>query len=330
MVARRSLVPMSYLVRRLVSGLLLIFLISIATFALGELVPGDYLSRLELEAQVSRQTVEALRERYGLDQGGIERYAAWLRSVLAGDFGYSLAYEAPVAEILLPRAWNTLLLTVTASAAAWALALVFGTWMACRAGGWPDRLGLALAALLLALPQLALGLACLGVAAWSGLFPLGGMSSLDHEELGFAGRLGDLAWHLALPVAALTLGSLPVLLAHVRSALRGVLAAPYLRFARGLGVPERRLLFRYALPAAANPLVSLLGLSIASLFSGALVIEIILAWPGIGRLLVESVAKRDLHVIVGATFLSAVVVVLGQLLADVLLSAVDPRIRELP
>ncbi len=233
----------------------------------------------------------------------------------------------PVGRLVWPRARNTLVLTVTASAAAWALALAAGTWMAWRAGAWVDRLGLAASAALLATPPLILGLGCLFWAASSGLFPAGGMTSLGSEELGFGGRLRDLLWHLVLPGAALALGSWPVYVRHVRSAVLEVLDAPFLRLARGHGIPPARLVARYVLPAAANPLVSLFGLSVASLVSGSLVIEVIFGWPGMGPLVVEAILRRDLHVIVGTTLLSAVFVVLGQLLADLLLYAADPRIR---
>ena len=318
---------MRYLLGRLASGIVVLFAVSVATFAIAEAAPGDFLSRLEFDAQVSRETIEALRERYGLDRGVVERYMAWLGSVLAGDFGYSMAYEMPVSDLVLGRVGNTLLLTVLASLASWSLALAFGTWAACREGGWPDRLLLGLSALLLAVPQLVLGLGCLFLAARSGLFPLGGMSS--HEGTpGFVAGLADLAWHLALPVTALVGGAFPVLFAHVRASLLDTLGAPFLRAARGFGVRPARLLFAYALPGAAKTLVTLLGISIAGLLSGTLVVEIVLSWPGVGRLLIDSVTRRDLHVIVALTFLSALFVVVGQLVADLLLYASDPRIRE--
>ncbi len=303
-------------------------MISVAIFGLSEIAPGDFLAELELDPQIPEETVAALRDRYGLDRGLGERYFAWVRSTLAGDFGYSFAHGRSVGSLLLPRARNTLLLTVLASALSWAIAVGLGTWMAYRQGGWADRLGLAASAAALAVPQLLLGLGCLVFAAWSGAFPTGGMTSLGFEALGIAARLRDLAWHLTLPVAALVAGSVPVLLRHVRAALIESLEAPLLRHARGHGIPPARLLLGYALPAAANPLISLFGFSIATLLSGALLIEVILSWPGIGPLLVEAILARDLHVVVGATLASAVFVVLGQLVADLLLYAADPRIRE--
>lgn len=319
---------MSHLLRRLASGALVLAATSVLIFALAEVAPGDFLSGLEVDPRIPRETVEALRERYGLDRGVAERYLAWARSALAGDFGYSIAHGRPVADLLLPRARNTLVLTLLASLAAWALALPLGTWMAAAKGGWIDRLGLGASAVLLATPQLLLGLGALLLAAATGAFPTGGMTSLGFEEMGLAARLGDLAWHLALPASALVLGSLPVLVRHVRSALGEVLDAPFLRVARGHGIRPTRLLFRYALPAAANPLISLFGFSVASLLSGALVIEVILSWPGLGTLLLQAILARDLHVVVGATLFSAVFVVAGQLLADLALLAADPRIRE--
>ena len=319
---------MRYVSRRLLSGVVLLLLISVLIFALAEVAPGDFLSRLELDSGLSPEDIESLRQRHGLSGGVARRYFSWISSVVSGEFGYSLTYGISVGDLLLPRARNTLLLTVLASTISWALALALGTWGAWREGGWIDRFTLGANAVLLALPQLLLGLGCLFWAAWSGLFPLGGMTSLDFEDLGPMGRVLDLAWHLALPVTALVLGSLPVLTSHVRAALLEVKQAGFLRAARGHGLSPTRLLLAHALPAAANPLISLFGFSLASLLSGAVLIEVVLDWPGMGRLLIEAIGKRDLHVVLGATLLSAVFVILGQLVADLLLHAADPRIRE--
>ena len=153
------------------------------------------------------------------------------------------------------------------------------------------------------------------------------MSSLDADELSAWGRARDLAHHLVLPATALALAGLPTLVRHVRAAFVEALAAPHVLAARGHGIGPRRLLFAYALPTAAAPLTALFGLSLGALLSGSLIIEVILSWPGIGPLLLSSILGRDLHVILGVTLLSGTVLVIGQLIADLLLLAIDPRIR---
>jgi peptide/nickel transport system permease protein len=153
------------------------------------------------------------------------------------------------------------------------------------------------------------------------------MVSLGFASLGPLDKLKDATSHLLLPVTALTLVNLPVLVRHVRASVIDALQAPFTQAARATGIPERRILFRHALRAAANPLVSLLGLSVAALLSASLVVETIMSWPGLGPLLIEAVAARDLHLVVGAVTCSTSLLVAGNLLADGLLYLVDPRLR---
>jgi len=171
-----------------------------------------------------------------------------------------------------------------------------------------------------------LGLLLLAVR--TGYFPTGGMVSLSFAELGPWDKVKDVASHFFIPVTALIMANLPVLVRHIRASLIEVLQAPFIQAARASGIPERRLLFRYALRAAANPLISLLGLSIAALLSASLVVETIMSWPGLGPLLLEAVAARDLHLVVGVVMCSTILLVAGSLLADTLLYWVDPRIRQ--
>jgi peptide/nickel transport system permease protein len=130
-----------------------------------------------------------------------------------------------------------------------------------------------------------------------------------------------------LPVSVLVLTALPLLVRHVRSAMIGVLEAPFLQAARGHGIPRRRLLYRYALPAAANPLISLFGFSVGTLLSGSLLVEVVMSWPGLGPLLVEAILSRDLYVVIGGVLLSTLFLVIGNLIADLLLYWADPRTR---
>lgn len=318
---------MRYLGQRAASSLLLLATISVFTFLLAELAPGDYLSEMRLDPRISPETLAAHRARFGLDDPLPVRYLAWLRSMASGELGYSFARDMPVGPLLWPRVRNTLLLTVLATALAWGLAVPIGAWAAASRGGFVDRATTAASALLLATPEVLLGLAALLVAVRTGAFPVGGMASHGSESLPFPNRVLDVAWHLLLPVTVLVLASLPALLRHVRSAVSEALEAPFVQAARGLGIPRRRLLFHHALPAAAHPLISLFGLSVAGLLSGAFLIEMILSWPGLGPLLLESVLARDLHVVVAAILLSATLLIAGNLLADAGLYLLDPRIR---
>ena len=180
---------------------------------------------------------------------------------------------------------------------------------------------------LLAIPDLVLGLLLLLLALKSGLFPIGGMLSLDHDQLGLWARLLDRVHHLVLPVSALTVATAPYLARHVQASVAEVLEARFIRTARSWGMRRRRLLYRHALPAAANPLITLFGFSIASLLSASLLIEIVLGWPGVGPLLLDAILARDVYVVIGAVLASTLLLVIGNLIADLMLYATDPRIR---
>ncbi len=318
---------MRYLSQRLAHGLLVLAGVSVLSFLLVALAPGDFLNEMKLDPRISPETVAALRDRYGLDQPLPLKYLHWLESVRRGELGYSFAYNSSVSSLLWPRARNTLLLTVPATTIAWLIAVPLGAWSASQRGRWGDRVCAAATTALLVVPELLLPLVLLLFAVRTGYFPVGGMTSSRFAEFGTPDKLQDLAVHMVLPASALILLMLPVLVRHVRASLIDVLATPYIQAARARGVPYRRLLFRDALRAAANPLLSLLGLSIAGLLSMSLVVEALMSWPGLGPLLLEAIAARDLHVVIGAVMCSTLLLLGGNLVADVLLYLTDPRIR---
>jgi peptide/nickel transport system permease protein len=318
---------MRFLQTRLLHSAMLMIAISFFTFLLLELAPGDFFEAMRLNPQISEQTVSGLRSEYGMDRPLLIRYERWVRSIFKGGWGFSFAYNSPVAPLLRVRARNTLLLTSLSGLLAWIIAIPWGVWSAMKRGRWSDRLtGIATSGLL-TVPDLLLFLLLLLLAVRTGWFPAGGMLSPGMDGMGLWTKAKDIAYHLALPSTALAITTLPVLVRHVRSAIADVLESPFLRAARGHGVRPRRLILRYALPVAANPLISLFGLSVATLLSGSLLVEVVFGWPGLGPLLVESMLARDVYVVVGVVMLSSVFLILGNLLADVLLFLNDPRIR---
>jgi peptide/nickel transport system permease protein len=318
---------MRYVSRRLIHAAFLLAAISILSFALIQLTPGDFFSSMRMNPRISAQTIEGIRSQYGLDRSLSVRYGRWMQSVLHGQMGFSLAYNTPVAPLLWARARNTLLLSGTATLLAWLLALPIGIWSAAKRGSWSDRVcGFATSALL-TIPDLFVFLCLLLIATRTGWFPTGGMVSPGIESLGIWGEAKDVALHLFLPSMGLAIVILPALVRHIRSAMIEALDSPFIRAARGHGIPRLRLLLRYALPAAANPLISLSGFCAATILSASLLVEVILSWPGLGPLLVEAIQSRDVFVVVGVVMLSSVFLVVGNLFADMLLFAADPRIR---
>ena len=318
---------MRYILRRAVHGLVLLLGASALSFLFLAHAPGDYVDEMRLNPQVSAETLAALRVKYGLDQPPAKRYIHWLNSICKGDLGFSFSYNVPVVSLLRPRARNTLLLTGTATLLAWIVAIPLGLWSAASGGGWADRLCLGTTSALLAIPEILLALVLLFIAVRTGWFPTGGMVSLGFDELSGWGKVADIAAHLFLPVVVLVLGSLPTLVRHVRASALEVISAPFIGAARAHGIKRPTILFRYVLRAAANPLISLFGLSLAALLSGSLLVEVIMGWPGAGPLLVEAILARDCYVVVGAVMFTALVGCLGNLAADVLLYVLDPRIR---
>lgn len=318
---------MKYLERRLAHSVLLLISVSVFCFLFTNLAPGNFFDEMRLNPQISPETVSALRSEYGLDRPLPVRYARWVKSVLCGDWGYSFAYGTSVKSLLLVRARNTLLLTTLAMALAWLIAIPLGVWIANHSGRWDDRASMAGASLLLSVPEIVLVLGLLYLAIRTRSLPVGGMVSVEFDRLGFLGRIRDLAMHLVIPAGTLALASLPVLVRHIRASMIEVLKAPFIQAARGHGVRPTRLLLRYALPAAANPLISLFGLSVAGLLSGSLLVEAITGWPGLGPLLLEASMSRDLYVVVGVVMASTLFMIFGNLLADVILVVVDPRVR---
>ncbi len=312
---------------RILHGVLLLAGVSVLAFTLLSVAPGNFFDELRLNPQISPATVAALKIQYGMDRPLPVRYLRWLASVTRGDFGYSLSYHSAVAPLLMVRARNTLFLTGLATLLAWMVALPWGVLEALHRGGWVDRIGGGVTAVLLAIPDVLLGLLLLLLAARTGWFPTGGMVSADASNEALPERLRDIAVHLFFPVVALALGTVPVLVRHVRSAMILVLDSPFIEAAHGLGIPRWRLVYRHALPAGMNSLISLFGFSIGALLSMSLLMEVVLSWPGLGPLVLEAILARDIYVVIAAVMLSSVFLVIGNLLADVLLYWSDPRIR---
>jgi peptide/nickel transport system permease protein len=318
---------MPFLVRRVLSSLFLLLGVSLLTFVLVDLAPGEFFDEMRLNPQISATTIAGLRSQYGLDLPLPVKYLHWLGSVVKGEGGFSFAYNSPAAPIIWHRAQNTLLLTGIATFVAWLIAIPFGIWSVVKPGRAADLLAGGTISALLAVPDLILALLLLLLAVRSGYFPMGGVVGLDFSQLSLWSKSKDLARHLFLPSLCLTAGYLPLLLSHVRASMIEVLESPFIAAAHAHGIPLRRLLFCHALPAAANPLISLFGFSFGILLSSSLVIEGAFGWPGLGQLLIEAILQRDFYLVVDAAMLATVFLISGNLLADTLLYAIDPRIR---
>lgn len=318
---------MKYPLRRAIRAVLLLFGVSVLCFLFTEMAPGSFFDEMRLNPQISAETILALHSRYGLDQPLLVRYGHWLAALVQGDLGFSIAYNSPVAPLLWSRARNTLLLATIAMLLTWLIGVPLGVWSAARRGRWLDRVIETGNSLLISIPEIVIAIALLALAVRWRTVPVGGMMSMGHEELSTWGKVQDLLRHLLLPTAILVLAGIAIVIRHVRASVVEVLDASYVRAGRCLGIGQARLLFRHVLPVAASPAISLFGFSIASLLSGSLLVEVATGWPGLGPLLLEATLARDLYLVIGGIIFSAIFLVAGNFIADLLLMASNPRIR---
>lgn len=320
-----------YVRRRLVQSVPLLVGIVTLSFLLLHLAPGDPTTAY-FNPNVPPEVIDAMRRNLGLDEPLHVQYVKWLGAFLTGDFGYSFSQHRPVAAAIGDALPNTLLLSGVSLVLIFLLGCAVGVVQAVRQYSLLDE-GLTFAALFIySMPGfwLALMLVLLVSAPWMPealRLPISGMTSIGYESLGFWERLGDRARHLVLPSIALGLASAAGVARYMRGSMLEVVRQDFVRTARAKGLSRSRVILQHALRNALLPVISLLGLYLPLLFGGAVVIEFVFSWPGMGRLLYSGILARDYPLVMAATFLFGAMVVAGNLLADLLYAAVDPRVR---
>lgn len=320
---------LTYVVKRLGQGLFTILLASALSFAIIQFAPGDYLSTLRDNPAISPDTIEELRQRFALDKPAHIQYLLWLKQVVTSfNFGTSFTFSRPVASLILERMLNTLLLSVSSIIVTWAIALPLGIIAAVNQNRLTDKVLRVLSYLGQGFPSFVTALLLLIFAQYtSPLFPIGGMTSVDHADLSIVGKILDIAWHLILPTVALSVTSFAGLQRLTRGELLDVLRQEYIQTARAKGLPENKVIYVHALRNAINPLITLLGFEFASLLGGAFITETFFNWPGLGKLTLQAVFAQDIYVVMASLMMGAVMLILGNLLADLLLKFADPRIK---
>ncbi len=317
-----------FVLRRLAAAVPLLLGVATLTFVLLEAAPGDPIDYWIGDNLVPLEVRANLERADGLDRSPVERYVSWLSSLLRGDLGWSHSRSRPVGEALADALGPTLRLAGAALALHLLAGILLGVVSAARRGRWSDR-ALTLSSLTLyAMPTFWLGLmAILVLSNELSLFPASSMHSIGIREAGWVRRCADAVWHLVLPASVLGIASAAAMARFVRAGLLQALGEQFIRAARARGAAERRVLFRHALRNALLPVINLLGLSLPILVSGSLVIEVVFAWPGMGRLTYDAVRALDYPVTLAATLLATLMVVLGSLFADLAMAAADPRVR---
>ncbi len=317
-----------YIVRRLIQAVPLLIAISVIVFAIVEIAPGDPAQMyVDPEKGADPEYIAQVRRSLGLDQPVYVRYVSWLAKTLQGDFGFSFRTRRPVALEIGDRLPNTLLLGGVALLMSILIAVPIGIISALKRYTLIDYILSTLALVGISVPVFWVALVLLQIFAihlnW---LPGVGMRSVRVQYEGFEATL-DVIRHMILPATVLSLAQTASWSRYQRSALLEVLGQDYIRTARAKGARERRVIGLHALRNALIPMVTLIGLSVPSIVTGAFITETIFGWPGMGRLGVESINGRDYPIIMAVTMLSAVLIVLGNLLADIAYAWVDPRIR---
>ncbi|NEP09877.1 MAG: ABC transporter permease [Symploca sp. SIO2C1] len=318
-----------YVMKRLLQGLLTLLLASALSFLIIQFAPGDYLDTLRQNPKISPERIEELKQQFGLDQPGYIQYWRWLgRVVTKFDFGTSFVYFRPVSELLVERMGATLLLAISSIIVTWAIAIPLGIIAAVKQNRATDRILQVMSYTGQGFPSFITALVLLILAQnLSPLFPVGGMTSINHADLSSLGKVLDIAWHMILPTIALSITSFAGLQRITRGQLLEVLRQDYIQTARAKGLPENRVLYIHALRNAINPLITILGFEFASLLSGSFIAEYFFNWPGLGRLILQAVTAQDIYLVMASLMMGALMLIVGNLLADLLLKVVDPRIR---
>ena len=242
------------------------------------------------------------------------------------DFGESFSRHQPVFTVIREGLSNTLLLAIAAAVVTWGLAIPLGIWAAVRQYSWIDKTLSLIAFIWLSIPEILSGLLLLMLAARTGWFPVGGMRSIDYDDLTTLGRVRDLLWHLALPALVVGLVPLASRMRQMRGNLLDVLRLDYVTTARSKGLDEGVVIYKHALRNALNPMITLFGYTLGALVSGSFVAEIIFSWPGLGRLTLDAILTQDQYLVMGSVLMASVVLIIGNLIADLLLAVADPRI----
>jgi peptide/nickel transport system permease protein len=318
-----------FILRRLLQGIVIVLTVATVTFALVHAAPGEPFAATLEDSRFTPEMQATLRRQYGLDQPLALQYVRYVGQVARADLGVSLSQLRPVRTILGEALPRSLLLMGAALAAGFALGIVVGVVQAARRGTRFDRIASRTSVALAAVPDFWLALALLLLFAlrlrW---FPVSGMvDPTMHDYLSTAGKLRDVLHHLTLPAATSALLIAAIVARHQREALLEALPDDYVRSARAKGVRERVVVARHALRNALRPTVTLFGLALPALAGGAVFIEVIFGWPGMGRVAVEALAARDYPLVLGTTVTGSVLVVVGNLFADLLAAAIDPRMR---
>ncbi len=317
---------LKYIFKRVLQTIPLLIIVSLISFFIIRLSPVDPLAELRLNPSISQETLNKEIKRLNLDKPICIQYLSWAKSFVKGDLGYTSAGEK-VSDKLKERIPNTLLLTLVVIFMTWSVGVPLGIISAVKKETALDRLLTVLSSIGMAIPSFFFAILMLIFAVKTGWFPVGGLTSYNFNEMSFVGKIVDISKHLVLPTIVLFTISLSGLQRQMRANMLEVLESDYVKFARAKGLSEFKVIFKHALRNAVNPMITLLGFEFAGLLSGAALTEYVFQYPGLGRLILEAVMKSDINLVMASLMMGTIMLILGNLLADILLMLTDPRVR---
>ena len=317
---------LKYILKRVLQVIPLLIIVSVISFFIIRLSPVDPLAELRLNPSISQETLDKEIKRLNLDKPIYVQYFSWAKSFLKGDLGYTSAGEK-VSVKLKERIPNTLLLTTVVIFMTWITGIPLGILAAVKKETAVDRLLTVISSIGMAIPSFFFAILMLLFAVKTGWFPVGGLTSYNFNEMSFGGKIFDISRHLFLPAIVLFTISLSGLQRQMRANMLEVLDSDYVKFARAKGLSETKVIFKHALRNALNPMITLLGFEFAGLLSGAALTEYVFQYPGLGRLILEAVMKSDINLVMASLMMGTIMLILGNLIADILLMLTDPRIK---
>ena len=321
------------LIRRILISIPQLLLMSFITFLFIDLAPGDVLAQYRFDPRISDETVREIEAKFHFDKHIVVQYGHWLMRAVQGDLGYSFSREAPVSSVISERLFNTFVLSFFSIIITWLVAIPLGIYAAVKQYSWGDRIMSVISYVGMSLPTFFVALLLMFFVYLGrdlpliSLLPTSGMISANHDQLSFFGKLTDRALHMVVPVTVLTITALAGLQRISRGNMLEELRKQYVVTARAKGLPENKVVYRHALRNALNPLITLFGFEFSALLSGAALLEIIMNWPGLGSLMLSAVQTQDTFLVMGSLLLGGLMLICGNMIADILLVIADPRVR---
>ncbi len=315
-----------YILKRLLQFIPLIIGMTFISFLIIQMAPGDYFSKLKMNPEISQQTIEEMRKSFGLDKPVIVQYFYWLKNILTFNLGTSFSYHIPVSFLIKQKLKNTLALSLFSIFMTWLISIPLGIFAAIKNGRWQEKVLSFFAYIGISIPSFFIAMLLVFFFAKHPVLPIGGTRSIfaykSTEQIFF-----DYLKHLLVPGMALTLAGIGSLYRLMKNNFLQAINSPYVITARAKGLPEYKVYYKHALRNAINPMITIFGYELSGILSGAALVEIITGWPGMGRLILEAVLSQDLYLVMASLLIGGILLVVGNLIADILIAFADPRVR---